>query len=117
MKDTITIYDLPKVSLNQWYSGKHWGQRKKMKDTYKILLSGYKANLKKGESVHTEYRFGFSSYPIDASNTIAMAKMIEDCLFENDSYKIVKSVKVSSEKSKRDFVEITMYSEPFENSE
>ena len=117
MKDTFTIYNLPKISLNQWYSGKHWSVRKKIKDTYKTLLRGYKVILNENESVHTEYRFGFSKRPLDASNTIAMVKMIEDCLFVDDSYKIVKSVKVSSEKSKRDFVEITMYSELFENPE
>jgi hypothetical protein len=53
-----------------------------------------------------DYNFGFSKRPLDASNAIAMVKMIEDVLFESDSYKTVKRISISSNKSKEDYVHI-----------
>jgi len=35
-----------------------------------------------------------------------MVKMIEDIIFENDSYKIVKSILITSQKGAEDSVEI-----------
>jgi hypothetical protein len=98
----IRINNLPKISLNKWYAGTHWTARKKIKDAYKKLI---KHKVEDGE-YDVEYTFYFKSRPLDATNTIAMAKMIEDIIFENDSYKKIKSVTLKSRKSKNDYVEI-----------
>lgn len=88
--------------MNKWYAGTHWTARKKIKDAYKKLI---KHKVEDGE-YDVEYTFYFKSRPLDATNTIAMAKMIEDIIFENDSYKKIKSVTLKSRKSKNDYVEI-----------
>lgn len=103
----IIFYDLPKISLNKWYAGLHWTKRKKMKDEYKLLiLSRFKTLLPSDRSYHTEYNFIFKQRALDASNCVAMVKMIEDIIFEDDSYKIIKSIKITSEKGDRDSVKI-----------
>ena len=88
--------------MNKWYAGTHWTARKKIKDAYKKLI---KHKVEDGE-YDVEYTFYFKSRPLDATNTIAMAKMIEDIIFENDSYKKIKSITLKSRKSKNDYVEI-----------
>ena len=88
--------------MNKWYAGTHWTARKKIKDAYKKLI---KHKVEDGE-YDVEYTFYFKSRPLDATNTIAMAKMIEDIIFKNDSYKKIKSVTLKSRKSKNDYVEI-----------
>ena len=98
----IRIKNLPKISLNKWYAGTHWTARKKIKDAYKKLISH---KVEDGE-YDVEYTFYFKSRPLDATNTIAMAKMIEDIIFKNDSYKKIKSVKLKSRKGESDYVEI-----------
>ena len=30
----ITLKDLPKISLNEWYAGKHWTERSDLKKSY-----------------------------------------------------------------------------------
>ena len=42
----------------------------------------------------------FAARPLDASNCIAMVKLIEDCIFVDDSYKIVTQISVTSRKAK-----------------
>ena len=98
----IRIKNLPKISLNKWYAGTHWTARKKIKDAYKKLI---KHKVEDGV-YDVEYTFYFKSRPLDATNTIAMAKMIEDVIFENDSYKKIKSVTLKSRKGESDYVEI-----------
>jgi len=103
----IILKDLPKVSLNVWYSSKHWSFRKKLKDNYTLLVkSQFKEVLPASNSYDTEYHFTFKSRPLDASNCVAMVKLIEDIVFENDGYKIIKSILVTSNKGAEDFVEI-----------
>jgi hypothetical protein len=110
MKEEIVLYDLPKLSLNAFYStNMHWTKRKKLKDTYCKLIPN-KIQLEKNETVETEYHFEFKSRPLDASNTIAMVKLIEDILFADDSYKIVRSVKMTSRKGENDLVKIIITS-------
>lgn len=101
----MIIYDLPKISLNQWYSGKHWTERKRIKDIYKLMINKNKVS----GVFHCEYHFEFKSRPLDASNCVAMVKMIEDCIIENDSFKNVKSIKITSNKGLRDLVRIKMF--------
>ena len=103
----IILKDLPKVSLNVWYSSKHWSFRKKLKDNYTLIVkSQFKDVLPASNSYDTEYHFSFKSRPLDASNCVAMVKLIEDIVFENDGYKIIKSILVTSNKGAEDFVEI-----------
>jgi len=105
----IRLVGLPKISLNDWYGGKHWSYRKKMKDAYKLLVKFQtKAFFRKELEYEVIYKFGFKSRPLDAMNTTAIAKIVEDILFEDDKWNIVRSVKLSSEKSKEDVLEITV---------
>ena len=103
----IILKDLPKVSLNAWYGGGHWSKRKKLKDNYTLIVkSQFKDVLPSSNSYDTEYHFTFKSRPLDASNCVAMVKLIEDIVFENDGYKIIKSILVTSNKGAEDIVEI-----------
>lgn len=101
----IVLKNLPKISLNQWYAGSHWTKRKKIKDIYKLLVR----NITK-KTFHNpcsvEYHYIFKSRPLDTSNTIAMTKMIEDILFPNDGYKIVREIVMSSSKGDEDILTI-----------
>jgi len=102
----IILYDLPKVSLNKWYAGMHWTKRKKLKDNYTILVRSQFSQQLPPKSYNTEYHFTFKSRPLDASNCVAMVKMVEDIIFESDSYKVVKSLLITSKKGTRDMLEI-----------
>jgi len=103
----IILKDLPKVSLNAWYGGGHWSKRKKIKDNYTLIVkSQFKQVLPASGSYDTEYHFTFKSRPLDASNCVAMVKMIEDIIFESDGYKVIKSILITSEKGSEDIVEI-----------
>ena len=103
----IILKDLPKVSLNVWYSSKHWSFRKKLKDNYTLIVkSQFKEVLPASESYDTEYHFTFKSRPLDSSNCVAMVKMIEDIIFESDGYKVIKSILITSTKGADDMVEI-----------
>jgi len=97
IRHEIIIKNLPKVSLNKWYAGAHWTVRNNIKNTYKLMLNKYKPFSKSG-AYDVEVNFEFKTRPLDASNCAAMYKLIEDCLFEDDAYSIVLSVKLSSKK-------------------
>ena len=43
------------------------------------------------------------------SNCVAMVKLIEDVIFEDDNYKIVESITIKSRKAKFDNVEIEIH--------
>lgn len=106
----IILYDLPKISLNEWYAGSHWSRRTKIKDTYKLIIkSQCKEVFSKSNQYDCSYDFTFKNNPLDASNCIAMVKMIEDIIFESDGYKIVKSIKITSDKGLKDEVEINIF--------
>ena len=107
MKEII-LNDLPKISLNKWYAGSHWSKRKKIKDTYKMLVRSQCKDIFFGEKYKVLYVFHFSKNPLDASNCVAMVKMIEDTLFPNDGYKVVTEITIKSRKSKKDYVKITI---------
>ena len=103
----ITLKDLPKVSLNKWYAGIHWTKRKKIKDTYTLLVkSQFKEVLSSEHSYTTEYNFTFKSRPLDASNCVAMVKMVEDIIFVSDGYKVIRSILITSNKGIEDSLEI-----------
>ena len=103
----IELTNLPKVSLNMFYAGVHWTKRKKMKDKYKLIIkSQFKPILPKDKSYQVDYTFNFKTRPLDASNCVAMVKLIEDVIFEDDNYKIVNSINIKSRKATADSVEI-----------
>ena len=106
----IILKDLPKISLNKWYAGMHWTKRKKIKDNYTLIVkSQFNKTLPKTNTYNTEYHFTFKSRALDASNCVAMVKMIEDIIFENDSYKIVKRILITSDKGLEDSVKIKVF--------
>lgn len=96
----IELLWLPKISLNKWYQGFHWTKRKKIKDEY-IFQVRQKTNIYIKEPCNVEYLFEWESRPLDASNCIAMVKLIEDCIFIDDGYQSVQSIKILSRKSEK----------------
>jgi hypothetical protein len=111
----IIIKDLPKHSLNKIYGGVHWSQRKKDKDTYKLIIKNqFKEVLSEDKEYKVEYEFNFKNKPLDVSNTVYMLKLIEDVIFEDDTYKIIKQLKITSVKAKEDFVRIKIISKELE---
>ena len=103
----VKLENLPKISLNAWYGGGHWSKRKKIKDSYKtIVKSQFKHVLPKDKQYKVYYAFEFKTRALDASNCVAMVKLIEDIIFEDDSYKIIKEIRVSSNKGLKDNVSI-----------
>lgn len=105
----IILKGLPKHSVNEIYAGKHWTKRKKDKDKYKLLIkSQFKEVLSKDNSYTVEYNFYFKGRALDVSNTVYMLKMIEDVIFEDDTYKIVQELKITSSKAKEDYIEINI---------
>lgn len=103
----LTLYRLPKISLNKFYAGMHWTKRKKIKDQYeKIIYSQIKHIFCKENTYECEYRFYFNKKPLDVSNCVGMLKLIEDCLFQTDSYKVVKKLTILSLKDSKERVEI-----------
>jgi len=105
----ITLTNLPKVSLNKWYAGGHWTKRQKMKTIYTMLVkSQYNRVFSKDNQYVVSYAFEFKKNALDASNTIAMVKMIEDILFEDDRWDIIDIGSITSRKGKEDKVTITI---------
>lgn len=105
----IELYDLPKISLNKFYSGMHWTKRKEIKDNYKLIIKNqYKRVLSKEKEYRVSYNFFFKIKPLDVSNCSAMVKLIEDVIFEDDKYDIVKAITVTSEKDTVDCVMINI---------
>ena len=105
----IILKDLPKVSLNKFYAGVHWTTRKKMKDDYSLLVkSQFKHIFSKDKQYVCIYSFTFKNNPLDCSNTIGMVKMIEDIIFEDDKWDIVRQITIVSMKGKSNFIKITV---------
>jgi len=91
--------DLPKLSLNEWYGSKHWTKRSAMKDIYRAIVT---PRIKPIDyPVNVAYLFEFQARPLDQSNCVAMVKLIEDCIFPDDSPKIVKDLYIKGFKSPR----------------
>lgn len=110
----FTLYALPKVSLNEWYGGTHWSKRKDIKNAYHMVISNQKNQLREIEinkPCEVSYDFYFCGRTLDASNTAAMIKLIEDVIFEKkDDAKTIQKISVSSKKSEigRDYVNISI---------
>ena len=105
----ILLRGMTKISLNEWYAGNHWTKRKQIKDSYRWLIrSQFKNVLPKAAQYVVEYEFCFKTRPLDATNTIAMIKMIEDIIFEDDKWDIVTKLIISSRKCKEDLIKITI---------
>jgi len=103
----IILRNLPKVSLNQWYAGTHWTKRTRLKNIYsKLVKSQCKGLFSKEKAYNVEWTFYFKRNPLDSSNCVAMAKMIEDIIFEDDRHDIVLSNTYRSRKDKDERVEI-----------
>ena len=102
---TITLYDLPKISLNKVYSGVHWTKRKKDKDAYYLLVKNQFKDVLSDDKVYSvSYTFEFKKSPLDTSNCVYMLKLIEDIIFKDDNYKIIPELNIKSKKGKRDCV-------------
>jgi hypothetical protein len=105
----IVLKGLPKHSLNEIYAGKSWHVRKKDKDTYTLLTkSQCKELFSKDKQYEVDYDFYYKNRALDISNTVYSLKMIEDILFEDDSYKIIKKLSITSNKGPEDKVVITV---------
>lgn len=109
----LTLYDLPKLSLNKWYAGEYWKKRVQIKNIYNWQIHSQIKNTKfnNKNSYYVEYKF-FHYKPLDASNTVAMTKIIEDIIFENDNYNIIREISLSSikeYKKNKERIEIYIY--------
>lgn len=99
----VILTGLPKISLNEWYAGTNWRKRKKIKDVYYwAVKSQFNRKFPRDKRYRASYSFEFASHPLDASNCVAMLKMIEDTIFETDGFKVVKELKITSKKGKID---------------
>lgn len=116
----ITIYDIPKISLNTLYSSPHWTVRKKHKDLFNRIIYGEIINYGKddikniGMDLIFEYEFLFKGKTLDVSNCFYMVKLIEDALVHNeiikdDSVKYISKIIVSTRKSKQNILIIRIY--------
>ena len=104
-KHWLKLVNPPKVSLNEWYGGKHWSERSKLKNNYQwIVFEAFKElrENKINEPCAVTYNFiwGKSSRPLDASNCVAMVKLIEDQIFKSDAPHIVTQLTIASIKNK-----------------
>lgn len=87
-------------SLNAYYAGKHWSQRKKDADFWHLLVFEAVHRLKRTQNVEMATEpVQISCYfndSLDCSNHAAMVKMIEDALkgvvIQDDSPKYVKGI-------------------------
>lgn len=109
MNNTIEITWEGHISLNEWYSSKHWSYRKKQKDewfkTFKSLLDVFPKETFEKYSILLEY-----NSRLDPSNTITMIKLLEDtmkkeCWIVDDSPKYCESltIRFSQELSKKTY--------------
>jgi len=46
--------------------------------------------------------------PLDASNTIAQVKLVEDIIFEDDRWDIIEKIEISSRKADKDYIRIVV---------
>ena len=102
-----------KVSANTIYAGQHWSKRKKLADLYHQSLLEHRNKKIKSYPVEITYIFNFKSKPLDTTNCMYMAKMLEDSLvlngvIENDSPEYVSFTGIYSQKGERDEVEINI---------
>ncbi|MBN2776798.1 MAG: hypothetical protein JXR36_04105 [Bacteroidales bacterium] len=98
---TIKLVDLPKWSTNVIYAGANRVSRQHLKNIYKQKIMeqfGYTISFK----CMCVYEFYFKTRALDGSNCSGMAKMIEDCIIPQDSFKIVGGVFYNSWKTKDD---------------
>jgi len=102
----VLLFGLPKISLNKWYAGSHWSSRTKIKNTYKILVKSQFNKVFPKDKYLVTYEFTFKNNPLDATNCVAMVKIIEDIIFENDSYNHIEIGGIKSSKGEKDIVKI-----------
>ena len=76
-----------------------------MKGVYRMLIRDKFTGIQ--AIVH--YDFIFQKSPLDCSNCVAMVKLVEDCIFDDDGYKVVKSISISSNKGDRDCLNVTIF--------
>ena len=67
------------VSLNDWYSSKHWTVRNKQKQSWHKLFGQMIESAEMGEIKKYEIHLEFNSR-LDPSNTITMIKLFEDTM-------------------------------------
>ena len=101
--EVIKLFDIPKFSLNKFYSGRHWWIRKQLKDDMVQVVRAQTTRIIT-KPCEVEYVFTWKTRIMDPSNTVAMVKMIEDCIFADDSYKIVKKISMECQKGLTDSV-------------
>ena len=125
MEKLYTIeFNIPyKVSTNKFYSSRHWGFRKWVKNKWFEYLSFNILHIAKLKPVPKNkyplvfvYHFYFAKRCLDSSNCSIMAKMIEDSLvdcriIENDDQNFVKGniLLVHKSDNQRDFVVLEIY--------
>jgi hypothetical protein len=90
------------LSLNSWYSGKHWSQRQKAKNFFKekflILFMEAKVKFLPQFKLHLKYNSRF-----DLDNVVAMAKIAVDTMkgiyIKNDDKKFYKGLTIEPDET------------------
>ena len=76
----MIIFELTEgVSLNEWYSSKHWTSRQRIKKKFcKLFQENFKGNVIK-QFVRYQVELTYNTR-LDPSNTITLVKLAEDYL-------------------------------------
>ena len=106
----IILRNLPKISMNKIYAGVHWTKRKQLKDAfYLVIKSQFKTVFPKTDRYTVSYEIvSKKGIPCDATNLGYIIKIIEDTIFEDDSWDIITQVCMSSRKGDDDYVKVTV---------
>ena len=103
----FVVKDIPKASVNQIYSKKHWGYIQGIKDRFKTLVWKEFKQTRIYYKCDIEYTFLFQKNVLDPTNCFGMIKIIEDIIVLDDSGAFIRSntVKVGkTENNEKDMV-------------
>lgn len=78
MNEIVITWD-GHISLNEWYSSKHWSFRKRQKDHWFMIFSALLEVFPKKTFGSYSIKLEYNSR-LDPSNTITMIKLLEDTM-------------------------------------
>lgn len=92
----IIFENLPKVSTNKIYAGKHFSYRQKIKDAYALIIPKKYHSIFQKEFYSVHYKFEWKKNALDCTNCSFMVKILEDILFASDAPKYISTVTITS---------------------
>lgn len=88
------VDNIPKVSVNQIYSRRHFGFIQGVKDNFKTVVWKAFGKTRIYYNCDVEYTFLFKGKLLDPTNCFGMIKIIEDIIVINDAGGFIRSNKV-----------------------